>query len=379
MMSKIHIDRNKLSTQFGSIGLLSVFLFSLLISLPTFGVSAQSASPISPQKEAEIYQAIRFLTECSEKTGFEANNRSSAELNGGEVFSNSQGKNDLSVGFLLDPAEGSLRCLFKNGLSQIATEQQDVMHALQVLGVKGEDFFVKSGVYSPDNEGYKLECGKDNSCRSTKMRDFIRAKYPGLQIDGNMSHQAQYYTLKAAFLKQCADGGPKDTGGKEVKIVNDAGVVETKKFTLKQTGGDTVSTGFGIDSNDQEERYTCDEIISLMNGFADEAGKAQKDFIAKGGKATPESASANGTKPNCEQNAKVSMGWVLCGVLDAIDSILIGDHGLLAITENLLNVNSKQYDNSQLKQSWSYFKNIATFLLILIGLVMIIGQAVSKE
>jgi len=85
--------------------------------------------------------------------------------------------------------------------------------------------------------------------------------------------------------------------------------------------------------------------------------------------------------PNCESESKLAFGWLLCGMLNMIDSVLgqDGQSGLLGMVDSLLSVDSKMYQNPELIKAWAYFRNVATFLLILVGLTMIIGQAVSKE
>ncbi len=392
MMSKIHIDRKKLSTQFGSIGLLSVFLFSLLISLLPVRVSAVDPPLNSPTQEAAIYQTMHFLMACGERNGWHSgggDSISSDKLNEGRLFDEGQGAGatfsgqEVAIGFLAErnKENGFGACtFFQNGIFVQAAP--DVTAACDTIGVKCTDLVVDAGIYFNDTEdggGYDVY-NESNEARSVKLLNYFKKRYPGMKLDGDMNDASKYFNLKATFLKKCADGEPKKGGTAKVQVVDDSGKNESLEYNLKSGSGELQPVGFGIGNDNHEQKYTCDEIIKGMNATAGAAEKAQKDFKSKGGQETPGVGNEeNGTKPNCEQNAKVSMGWVLCGVLDAIDSILIGDHGLLAITENLLNVNSKQYDNSQLKQSWSYFKNIATFLLILIGLVMIIGQAVSKE
>lgn len=94
---------------------------------------------------------------------------------------------------------------------------------------------------------------------------------------------------------------------------------------------------------------------------------------------TPDGEAAG---PTCESKSKLSIGWLLCAALEGLDSMLVGTDGkggMLAIVNNLLSVQSDMYDQAAVKAMWSYFRNLATFLLIMIGLVMIIGQAISKE
>jgi hypothetical protein len=80
---------------------------------------------------------------------------------------------------------------------------------------------------------------------------------------------------------------------------------------------------------------------------------------------------------SCESNNKnVVMGWILCGVINFIDDSL---NNLATSVDGLLDVKKSDYDNANYKALWSYFKNIASFLLVAVALVVIIGQAISKE
>ncbi len=81
--------------------------------------------------------------------------------------------------------------------------------------------------------------------------------------------------------------------------------------------------------------------------------------------------------PSCEsENPGISLSWFICSVIQFLDNTVTG---LAGAVEQLLEVDSSYYSDNRLRRSWSYFRNIASFMLILIGLVMIIGQAVSKE
>ncbi|MCA9333675.1 hypothetical protein KC963_01380, partial [Candidatus Saccharibacteria bacterium] len=79
---------------------------------------------------------------------------------------------------------------------------------------------------------------------------------------------------------------------------------------------------------------------------------------------------------SCEANNAAALAWLFCGMIDVIDK---GVTGLSDAAVELLDTNPAYYSNEKLKEVWSYFKNLASFLLIIVGLVMIIGQAVTKE
>jgi len=79
---------------------------------------------------------------------------------------------------------------------------------------------------------------------------------------------------------------------------------------------------------------------------------------------------------SCEEsNSGIILSWFLCAVINFLDNTV---QTLTNIVDDLLQVNKSYYTDSDLQEAWSYFRNIASFLLIIIGLVMIIGQAITK-
>jgi hypothetical protein len=80
--------------------------------------------------------------------------------------------------------------------------------------------------------------------------------------------------------------------------------------------------------------------------------------------------------PTCESETNNDMAWLLCAGIALIDDTFAS---MQEYVDELLDVSENEFDSPELKAVWSYFKNVATFMLILIGLVMIIGQAVSRD
>lgn len=80
---------------------------------------------------------------------------------------------------------------------------------------------------------------------------------------------------------------------------------------------------------------------------------------------------------SCEEaNEGVILSWFLCSVMNFFDNTI---DGLNNAVLDLLDVDPGYYSDERLQKSWAYFRNIASFMLIIIGLIMIIGQAVTKE
>ncbi len=78
---------------------------------------------------------------------------------------------------------------------------------------------------------------------------------------------------------------------------------------------------------------------------------------------------------SCTERMGLSAGWIVCGILELVSD---GITSLFDIADSLLNVDGQNlYDSSELRAIWSYFRIVATFALIIIGLVMVISQAIG--
>lgn len=81
--------------------------------------------------------------------------------------------------------------------------------------------------------------------------------------------------------------------------------------------------------------------------------------------------------PTCEsQNKSVILAWLVCGSVNLIDTTM---KGLTSIVDSQLDFKDTDINTTEFRTMWSYFKNIASFLLVGVVLVIIIGQAISKE
>lgn len=124
------------------------------------------------------------------------------------------------------------------------------------------------------------------------------------------------------------------------------------------------------DSEISEVEYESCLGIGQVTGITVKRGDTGGDNGTPGGE-------AGGVEvDSCEANNAAALAWLLCGALNVIDGAVTG---LSDAAIGLLDTNPAYYTNDDLKTVWSYFKNLASFLLIIVGLVMIIGQAVTKE
>lgn len=79
---------------------------------------------------------------------------------------------------------------------------------------------------------------------------------------------------------------------------------------------------------------------------------------------------------SCEsQNSIFGIGWLICSVIHLFDAAITG---MANVAIRLLDIDSQQIrEDEGLKATWSYFRAIATFLLLAVGLAMVIGQAIG--
>jgi hypothetical protein len=81
--------------------------------------------------------------------------------------------------------------------------------------------------------------------------------------------------------------------------------------------------------------------------------------------------------PKCEEDLDwTDYQWVPCLFLTTVD-IFVNE--AIDAVNSMLAVEPEEVNDDGLKQAWSYFRNIASLLLVVIGLAMIIGQGISKE
>lgn len=100
------------------------------------------------------------------------------------------------------------------------------------------------------------------------------------------------------------------------------------------------------------------------------------DATNAGIKGVPQTAASANEGQSCESAFSIALSWAICGALGIMDSIL----GFLQTqVQTMLTVKPDAYNNPQLQEVWSYFRNIASILLLVIGLVMIIGQATGRD
>ena len=123
------------------------------------------------------------------------------------------------------------------------------------------------------------------------------------------------------------------------------------------------------------------DIASLPEYAANTTIPPGVEFVTEDGE-TITGGGSNGQVPDtCESETILSLNWLLCGILEALDDV-IGDHdsGLLGAVDSLLDINTNSIrNNEKLQETWSYFRAIASFALVAVGLIMVISQAFGSN
>ncbi len=91
---------------------------------------------------------------------------------------------------------------------------------------------------------------------------------------------------------------------------------------------------------------------------------------------TTEDEDGEDETPKCEEEFDFPGAWLACLFLQIVDDFT---NEAIEAVNSMLAIEESEVNDDSLKQAWSYFRNIASLLLVIIGLVMIIGQAISKE
>lgn len=159
-------------------------------------------------------------------------------------------------------------------------------------------------------------------------------------------------------------------------------------MTTEKAPADTNLAWYSDPSGDN--KYTCADIIGKLKGTG---GKALADSYAAlvaekeasgvaadmGGQNIAfenifDEESGDGEK-SCTERFMLSSGWIVCSILELLSN---GVDTLMNFVDSMLNVDSQALGQSnELRQVWSYFRVIATFALLAIGLVMVISQAIG--
>ena len=313
------------------------------------------AEPLKPVEEAKIYNSVFLISKCIEGKGLKGH-PSLDDLNKGD-FINSAGA-----------MQWGLNC-----------EASKIKKAISDSGMNITELLINSGVYTMNNNqnGYDAT-HMGNEQAAMNILNAATVKYPdGISFRGLLSKTAQYFVLKDAFLNLCSSGSPPagSDGGVSVEVVSDSGGKSSKKFMYKEGPNKEVVVGPGIISANDVSKLKCGDIVKKMNSFAAEASSVT---TALGGSGGDTSKGEDGNyKPSCEERTGLITGWIVCSAMELLSK---GMDTVMDQVDNMLNVDIIEKNNASggdLKKSWSSFRAIASFMLLAIGLVMILSQALG--
>jgi hypothetical protein len=202
---------------------------------------------------------------------------------------------------------------------------------------------------------------------------------PSLKLDG--TYKDVWFNLNADNKMTRVDGQAGTFtqipgGNGRYNTDADASCGGTKSYV--QLGGDKGNNLVDADYEPCDNTFhTCPPLISCdgtsgANGVTILVSKDPKLTTTPGG--TPGAGSA---APTCESNnSKILVGWLICSVIDGLDSAV---DSATQIVNDLLDVNPQDYSNANLERVWSVFRALASFGLLGVAMVMIIGQALGGE
>ncbi len=167
----------------------------------------------------------------------------------------------------------------------------------------------------------------------------------------------------------------------DLSLTGPANQIKTAQASRELSGADVVyrANFDGIKPGNYE--VCSKEIIKKCERFTKEGGqilnaslvadKTKFDIVKKDAGTSNE----NDKPKSCQEEFGISTGWIVCDLLEFVSSTI---DKLFDAVDSLLSVDALALSsNTGLRTSWSYFRGIATFSLLAIGLVMVLSQAIG--
>lgn len=330
----------------------------------------------SERTKAAAWNAGIAFSNCLRRSGIGLyDSRSPGDISNGEIFQNvgalgtiigslpgggNAGDYKVTPGYLVDDKDGQIRCV----------DGGDTKQLYSALGISNPGEWIDDlDIMNLDGSStFKPGSGSDED-KAQRVKDWVEEKFGFQYTNDYMPESMQYIGLLTTFKKHCQ--GEENSNAVAVTIVDEATrEVTSKKYTLLN-GNRSYAVGysmFGDGQNDQ--KMSCETIRDRLNATADA-------FIAAIG-ANPEvnteaAAESNTTESiSCAQAVNVTYGWIACPMLEFLEGTV---DFFFNFADSLLTIQAQSlYENSELRAVWSYFRAIATTLLIVIGLVMVFSQ-----
>jgi hypothetical protein len=150
------------------------------------------------------------------------------------------------------------------------------------------------------------------------------------------------------------------------------------KDVIEITGDDT-DIGTPVTFYDQKRgsdspvNKSCGLDVDCGAGYISNTDQA-KTAPAGSGLSTADGADV---AKSCESSGSGILNWLFCAIIDGVDGTLNAVDG---IVNNMLSVDAASIaNNPKMYTLWSYFRNIASLLLVVVALVMIISQSLGNS
>jgi hypothetical protein len=275
-----------------------------------------------------------------------------------------------SVGHEVEPEDGKMSC----GNS---TERKRIVETTaQMLGHSDVDAFIRAYYERVDGRWQPKGNLVEELITAVDNITYGAANDPESNIElGAKERERRALVAFARCFRPKADSlkPPVTVDGKEYVYRDD------------KDAGDTIAVGQDWQKDGEMRCDTLARITKVPDDVDINALWSNPQLLIQSGENSEEASKvtfAGGFGPagdgteTCESVTDNDFGWILCIGIGLVDDTFAS---MQDAVDDLLEVSENEFDSPELKAVWSYFKNVATFLLILVGLVMIIGQAVSRE
>ena len=361
---------------------LLVFLLGMLIPLvaPRIAYAYEDNDSFKIGKQQDRTE-VAAIARCFELSSGLAPQVSPSDLNQqaiwGTIHEPDGNENQIPVGYEIDPDNGIREC------------QNLDFNALSFVGLSWEEFWKTAYGNSPGSDNnYHLKPGKSEELRK-KILDGLKANRDS--ADSLVGPKEKDRRILIG-LSHCIETVPEDrapTG----QIVDKQGYPKGKyQFRDGMDGGDTIPVGQDLTfyNDDNDGTYTCDTLINLGKNAINDLpnGKTLEDVTGTaGGAGRGNDGGGVGTQEmTCDIAATNPLTWVVCPVVDMMVFAISKTDKLITEqmsieTSSIFCTGGSNSDDSchAYYTAWSTFRNLALGLLVIVGLIIVIAQAVGAE
>ncbi len=360
------INKHSLFGRKKAIFLLVLVISSFLTSL--IPVRAQAAT-LTIEDEYKIWRSYTIVAGCMNDYGFRT--------------SDVHDSPDDTIHTIFDERKG-----YQGGkiYQKIAGTQSDHIDCVDDMDVVLSNLGFTGGIF--DFTEFMGTKNLSQADARQKLQGYVQSKGARLALD--QQKDFQFWFWNKVYRNSTSAGGcdgvlsnerksnyqvNTDTGG-PFYAVNESGTPSKYTFANFNTTGNVEAIDEVMTASSGIDTPSCRDIVKLLSKdratpYAAAIVANPANFQSSGDQA----ADGGTTQPTCEsQNSTIILGWILCQGLAAIDGTITQ---LMKAVDDLLYVNPTTFATPQIKAIWSYFRILATGVLVIIGLVMVIGQAIN--